>query len=122
LDLELNDHQQLRHDFPGSDPGSLLLDHSRLRLDSDRPSDSPSYLRNPGELPYGAPPLQGCLVRDFLPHNLGEAHPRQVHGNPQPHVSCAQDTLTLSGKSVCGDLLTCIPLFIESVFEVPLKK
>jgi hypothetical protein len=23
---------------------------------------------------------------------------------------------------VCGDLLTCIPLFIESVFEVPLKK
>jgi hypothetical protein len=23
---------------------------------------------------------------------------------------------------VCGYLLTCIPLFIESVFEVPLKK
>jgi hypothetical protein len=23
---------------------------------------------------------------------------------------------------VCGDLLTCLPLFIESVFEVPLKK
>jgi hypothetical protein len=23
---------------------------------------------------------------------------------------------------MCGDLLTCIPLFIESVFEVPLKK
>jgi hypothetical protein len=31
-------------------------------------------------------------------------------------------TPTLSGKSVCGDLLTCIPLFMESVFEVPLKK
>jgi hypothetical protein len=31
-------------------------------------------------------------------------------------------TPTLSGKSVCGDLLTCIPLFLESVFEVPLKK
>jgi hypothetical protein len=29
---------------------------------------------------------------------------------------------TLSGKSVCGNLLTCIPLFIESAFEVPLKK
>jgi hypothetical protein len=27
-----------------------------------------------------------------------------------------------SGKSVCGDLLICIPLFIESFFEVPLKK
>jgi hypothetical protein len=27
-----------------------------------------------------------------------------------------------SGKSVCGDLLTCIPLFIEYVFVVPLKK
>jgi hypothetical protein len=26
------------------------------------------------------------------------------------------------GKSVCGDLLTCIPLFIESVFEAPFKK
>jgi hypothetical protein len=25
-------------------------------------------------------------------------------------------------KSVCGDVLTCIPLFIESIFEVPLKK
>jgi hypothetical protein len=23
---------------------------------------------------------------------------------------------------VCGDLLTCTPLFIASVFEVPLKK
>jgi hypothetical protein len=23
---------------------------------------------------------------------------------------------------VCGDLLTCNPLFIESIFEVPLKK
>jgi hypothetical protein len=23
---------------------------------------------------------------------------------------------------VCGDLLICIPLFIESVFQVPLKK
>jgi hypothetical protein len=31
-------------------------------------------------------------------------------------------TPTLSGKTVCGDLLTCIPLFIESIFEVPLKK
>jgi hypothetical protein len=31
-------------------------------------------------------------------------------------------TPTLSGKSVCGDLLTCILLFIASVFEVPLKK
>jgi hypothetical protein len=31
-------------------------------------------------------------------------------------------TPTLSGKSVCGDVLTCIPLFIESIFEVPLKK
>jgi hypothetical protein len=31
-------------------------------------------------------------------------------------------TPTLSGKSVCGDLLTCTPLFIASVFEVPLKK
>jgi hypothetical protein len=30
-------------------------------------------------------------------------------------------TPTLSRKSVCGDVLTCIPLFIESVFEVPLK-
>jgi hypothetical protein len=31
-------------------------------------------------------------------------------------------TPTLSVKSVCGDLLTCIPLFIESVFEVLVKK
>jgi hypothetical protein len=31
-------------------------------------------------------------------------------------------TPTLSGKSVCGDVLTCISLFIESVFEVPLEK
>jgi hypothetical protein len=31
-------------------------------------------------------------------------------------------TPTLFGTSVCGDLLTCILLFIESVFEVPLKK
>jgi hypothetical protein len=23
---------------------------------------------------------------------------------------------------VCGDLLTCTPLFIASVFEIPLKK
>jgi hypothetical protein len=22
---------------------------------------------------------------------------------------------------VCGDMLTCIPLFIESIFKVPLK-
>jgi hypothetical protein len=28
----------------------------------------------------------------------------------------------LQRESVCGDLLTCIALFIESVFEVPLKK
>jgi hypothetical protein len=26
------------------------------------------------------------------------------------------------GKSLYGDLLTCIPLFVESIFEVPLKK
>jgi hypothetical protein len=31
-------------------------------------------------------------------------------------------TPNLSRKSMCGDLLTCIPLFVESVFEVPLKK
>jgi hypothetical protein len=30
--------------------------------------------------------------------------------------------LTPERESVCGDLLTCIPLFIESIFEVPLKK
>jgi hypothetical protein len=31
-------------------------------------------------------------------------------------------TPTLSEKSVCGDVLTYILLFIESIFEVPLKK
>jgi hypothetical protein len=46
-----------------------------------------------------------------------------TRGNNTSHISFNYlYTPTLSGKSVCGDVLTCIPLFIESVFEVPLKK
>jgi hypothetical protein len=45
-----------------------------------------------------------------------------TRGNNTSHIFNYLYTPTLSGKSVCGDLLTCIPLFIAFVFEVPLKK
>jgi hypothetical protein len=44
-----------------------------------------------------------------------------TRGNNTSHIYYLY-TPTLSGKSVCGDVLTCIPLFIESIFEVSLKK
>jgi hypothetical protein len=46
-----------------------------------------------------------------------------TRGNNTSHISFNYlYTTTLSGKSVYGDVLTWIPLFIESIFEVPLKK
>jgi hypothetical protein len=43
-----------------------------------------------------------------------------TRGNNTSHIYLSFGLL--KRKSVCGDLLTCIPLFIASVFEVLLKK
>jgi hypothetical protein len=46
-----------------------------------------------------------------------------TRGNNTSHIfKCSAYSRERERESVCGDLLTCISLFIESVFEVPLKK
>jgi hypothetical protein len=44
-----------------------------------------------------------------------------TRGNNTSHIYLSVRP-TLERERVCGDVLTCIPLFIESIFEVPLKK
>jgi hypothetical protein len=44
-----------------------------------------------------------------------------TRGNNTSHIYLSVRP-TLERECVCGDVLTCIPLFIESIFEVPWKK